>query len=81
MIVVGYRLWWIRRPAGAAVNPAATLLSCWLSLSRAGRFSTLVIALLLGLMLPVMGGSLLLFILIDALRWKRAVQRSASVQA
>ncbi|SKC18642.1 Uncharacterized iron-regulated membrane protein [Kosakonia radicincitans] len=81
MIVVGYRLWWIRRPAGAAVNPAATLLSCWLSLSRAGRVSTLVIALLLGLMLPVMGGSLLLFILIDALRWKCAVQRSASAQA
>lgn len=80
MIVVGYRLWWIRRPAGAALNPAATLLSCWLSLSRAGRFGTLVIALLLGLMLPVMGGSLLLFILIDALRWKRAVQRSASAQ-
>lgn len=81
MIVVGYRLWWIRRPAGAAVNPAATLLSCWLSLSRAGRFGTLVIALLLGFMLPVMGGSLLLFILIDALRWKRAAQRSASAQA
>jgi len=81
MIVVGYRLWWIRRPAGAAVNPAATLLSCWLSLSRAGRFGTLVIALLLGFMLPVMGGSLLLFILIDALRWKRAAQRSARAQA
>jgi uncharacterized iron-regulated membrane protein len=81
MIVVGYRLWWIRRPAGAAVNPAAPLLSCWLSLSRAGRFGTLVIALLLGFMLPVMGGSLLLFILIDALRWKRAAQRSASAQA
>ena len=81
MIVVGYRLWWIRRLAGAAVNPAAPLLSCWLSLSRAGRFGTLVIALLLGFMLPVMGGSLLLFILIDALRWKRAAQRSASAQA
>lgn len=81
LIVIGYRLWWVRRPAGATVNPAATLLHCWLNLRLAGRLFTLVVAVLLGLALPVMGASLLLFILIDALRWKRAVRRSATVDA
>ncbi|MGY5955822.1 PepSY-associated TM helix domain-containing protein [Kosakonia sp. BK9b] len=70
MIIVGYRLWWIRRPASAAVNPAATLLHCWLSLSTPGRALTFAVALLLGLAMPVMGTSLLLFILIDTARWK-----------
>ncbi|MGG7447760.1 PepSY-associated TM helix domain-containing protein [Kosakonia oryzendophytica] len=71
MIVLGYRLWWIRRPARAAANPAGTLLFCWLSLSMAGRAVTAVLALLLGLALPVMGVSLLVFILMDILRWRR----------
>lgn len=32
MIVVGYRLWWIRRPAHAAFNPANTLIQAWFNL-------------------------------------------------
>ncbi|WP_342323971.1 PepSY-associated TM helix domain-containing protein [Kosakonia sp. BYX6] len=72
MIIVGYRLWWIRRPASAG----DTLLHCWLRLGIAGRVLTAFFALLLGLAMPVMGGSLLLFVLIDALRWERHPQRS-----
>lgn len=77
MIVVGYRLWWIRRPASANVNPASTLLHNWLVLPLSGRVISAFLALLLGLALPVMGASLLLFILVDALRWKQHARRSA----
>ncbi|MDZ7322976.1 PepSY domain-containing protein [Kosakonia sacchari] len=76
MIVVGYRLWWIRRPASANANPASTLLHNWLALPLSGRVISALLALLLGLALPVMGASLLLFILIDALRWKQHARRS-----
>ena len=69
MIIVGYRLWWIRRPAASE-----TLLHAWLQLPVVGRCVVPIIALLLGLAMPVMGGSLLLFMLIDALRWQRKTQ-------
>lgn len=72
MIIIGYRLWWLRRPA---VSSPTTLMHCWLSLSIAGRVATFLLALLLGLALPVMGGSLLLFVAIDTLRWKRQTVR------
>jgi len=74
MIILGYRLWWLRRPA---VSSASTLLHCWFALSRPGRAGTFMAALLLGLALPVMGISLLLFIMVDALRWKRQAARLA----
>jgi len=77
MIVVGYRLWWLRRPASANANPASTLRHSWLALPLSGRVISAFLALLLGLALPVMGASLLLFILIDALRWKQHARRSA----
>ncbi|WP_313627404.1 PepSY-associated TM helix domain-containing protein [Kosakonia sp.] len=77
MIVVGYRLWWIRRPASANANPASTLLHNWLALPLSGRVISALLALLLGLALPVMGASLLLFILVDALRWKQHARRCA----
>lgn len=69
-IVMGYRLWWIKRPAQAAASPLQTLSQSWLALSLAGRLTTLVMAILLGLALPVMGVSLLLFVVIDWLRWR-----------
>ncbi|MDM9616750.1 PepSY-associated TM helix domain-containing protein [Kosakonia cowanii] len=69
MIIVGYRLWWIRRPAASE-----TLLHAWLQLPIVGRCVVPIIALLLGLAMPVMGGSLLLFMLVDALRWQRKTQ-------
>ena len=70
MIAVGYRLWWLRRPPAAAGNPLQTLTRSWLALSAWGRAGTLAIAALLGLALPVMGVSLLAFLLVDVLRWR-----------
>lgn len=69
MIIWGYRMWWIRRPqAGSTSKP---LLQAWSKLSAAQKALTLIIAIALGLSLPVMGVSLLVFLFIDALRWKR----------
>lgn len=76
LIVWGYRMWWMRRPAKSPADPVHTLCQSWLALSRWGRAITVAVSVLLGLALPVMGGSLLLFILFDWLRWRAAVQVS-----
>lgn len=74
-IVVGYRLWWIRRPAAGALTP---LWQSVAQLSIAGRVCMLIGALALGTAMPVMGASLLIFVLIDYLRWRKSSQRIAS---
>lgn len=73
MIVLGYRLWWLRRPAaGQGPHPADTLRYHWRKLSLSGRFLLMVCTVLFALSLPVMGISLLILLLIDALRWQQA---------
>lgn len=72
MIVVGYRMWWIKRPAGAAASPAQTVTQAWQALGTGGKCLTLLITLELGVALPVMGVSMLLFFVIDILRWRSA---------
>ena len=76
MIVLGYRMWWIRRPAVAQLNPAQTLSSAWLALPLYTRSASLIVVLALGYALPVMGFSLLAFVLLDIQRWRKA-QRAA----
>ncbi|MDK6955137.1 PepSY domain-containing protein, partial [Klebsiella pneumoniae] len=71
-IGVGYRLWWIRRPPQAAWDPAHSLLQAWLSLAWPARILVLGLAFALGLAMPLMGASLLLFIAVDYLRWRAA---------
>ena len=66
MIVLGYRMWWLRRPAAAAAH---TLTQAWRDLSWPGRIATAAVALALGWCLPVMGVSLAVFLVIDVLRW------------
>ncbi|WP_431138948.1 PepSY-associated TM helix domain-containing protein [Enterobacter mori] len=72
LIIWGYRMWWMRRPARSAANPVQTLCQSWLALSMRGRVVTIVVSALLGLALPVMGVSLALFIFVDWLRWRAA---------
>lgn len=60
-IAVGYRLWWMRRPPQAVWDPAHSLLRAWLSLAWPARGLVLGIALALGLAMPLMGISLVLF--------------------
>jgi len=72
MIVIGYRMWWLRRPAGGQISPMDTLLGCWQQLSIAARFLLLVITAIAAVSLPVMGISLLLLLAIDLWRWRRS---------
>ncbi|WP_028936017.1 PepSY-associated TM helix domain-containing protein [Pseudonocardia spinosispora] len=66
MVVWGYRMWWLRRPTRDD-SPGAT---------RAPSFSAVVLlaalAVAIGLFLPVFGGSVLLFLLLDAVRGRRS---------
>jgi uncharacterized iron-regulated membrane protein len=52
LIIWGYRMWWMRRPAQSAVSPVQTLCQSWLALSVWGRGVTVLISVLLGLALP-----------------------------
>lgn len=70
MILLGYRMWWLRRPAMSASHPAQTISEAWLALPLVWRSVMVIIALLLGMALPVMGVSLLLFIATDIARWR-----------
>ncbi|BDH45565.1 membrane protein [Salmonella enterica subsp. enterica serovar Choleraesuis] len=71
MIVLGYRQWWLRRPAVSAIHPLATISGCWLALDGMQRVLVVVVTLLLGFGLPLMGISLLLLIALDIWRWRQ----------
>ncbi|MBJ7221142.1 MULTISPECIES: PepSY-associated TM helix domain-containing protein [unclassified Brenneria] len=71
MIVWGYRMWWIRRPKHPGNNPVKTLTSALLLVRLFPRLVLITTSALLAVCLPVMGISLLLFILIDVIRWQR----------
>ncbi|WP_454674039.1 PepSY-associated TM helix domain-containing protein [Achromobacter pestifer] len=70
MIVLGYRMWWLRRPAAGATGQ--TLTQAWRELSWPGRVAAAAVAVALGWCLPVMGVSLLAFVAVDVLRSWRA---------
>lgn len=75
LVVWGYRMWWLRRPTrrGAAA-PGGT--------QRPGPGSVVVIglgAIALGVFLPVLGVSLLVFLLGDAVRQRLVVGKVAEV--
>lgn len=76
MIVLGYRMWWLRRPAVANASPARTLLAAWQAVPPVGKTVSAVVALALGYALPVMGISLLAFLVVDILRGKRHQTRA-----
>ncbi|MFC0267856.1 PepSY-associated TM helix domain-containing protein [Kushneria aurantia] len=67
MLVMGYVMWWRRRPT--RTSAALTPLTLWQALARAplaARLGVIVIAALIGWALPVLGGSLILLMAIDA---------------
>ncbi|WP_142849940.1 PepSY domain-containing protein [Telmatospirillum sp. J64-1] len=72
-ILYGYRIWWQRRPAPGA--PPQTLIQRWSRLSLPLKSLTVLVSLALGWALPLVGGSLALFLLIDLARWRMAVRQ------
>ncbi|SHM98744.1 Uncharacterized iron-regulated membrane protein [Pseudomonas asturiensis] len=76
MVVMGYVMWWRRRPAlSQARSQQATLFNLWRSLKPFARWALIVAAVLMGFALPVLGVSLLGFILLDALLGYRQALR------
>ncbi|ELQ6226508.1 PepSY-associated TM helix domain-containing protein [Cronobacter turicensis] len=80
-IALGYRLWWLRRPQGPLVSPAATLSQGWLNLPVIWRVITIAIAALLGLALPVMGVSLAILVVMDHWRWRQGRRKPLAQDA
>lgn len=73
MIAWGYRLWWLRRSVNTdGVNPVITLMKTWKSAPFTLQCPIFLIALGLAISLPVMGVSLVIFMLIDIVRWARS---------
>jgi uncharacterized iron-regulated membrane protein len=72
LIVWGYRMWWIRRPTYTSTrNPAQTLTTAFLQLAVPLRLLVLIISGVLMVSLPVMGVSLILFLVADIWRWSQ----------
>lgn len=68
MIIYGYRIWWQRRPPAGSMP--RTLIQSWLYLKTMQKFVVVLIAVLIGWALPMIGLSLIAFLLIDLVRWK-----------
>ncbi|ORJ24514.1 hypothetical protein BS640_15915 [Rouxiella badensis] len=75
----GYVLWWQRRPKMAGQrSPTATLIQTWRAVPVLPRWVLLALAIALAFSLPVMGVSLLVFLIVDLLRWLRQARESHS---
>ena len=68
LIVWGYRMWW-QRVKNTTVNKAQTMTALFIMLGLPAQLGLLAILTLLGFALPVLGGSLIIIAIIDALRW------------
>ncbi|MDQ7732403.1 PepSY-associated TM helix domain-containing protein [Halomonas sp. SpR1] len=78
LIVWGYLMAW-RRLQAASGQRFPTITEPWLLLPLTAKLSVLLVSIALGAALPVLGVSLALFVVIDALRWtikKRYTVRS-----
>lgn len=76
MVVWGYMMWWRRRPTSNMAQ--ARRPSIWMLTRRApwpSRLCIVAIMVALGVFLPVMGASLIVFLLLDAWLQRRAVAR------
>lgn len=78
LILLGYRLWWMRRPALPKANPAGTLSEAWLALPALWRGAVILAVLGVGYALPLMGLSLLVLLAVDIVRWRLYRYRSVS---
>lgn len=68
VIIYGYRIWWQKRPPAGSMPK--TLIQSWLYLSTVQKLVTLLLAAAIGWALPMIGLSLIVFLIIDLLRWK-----------
>lgn len=62
MVIIGYVMWWRRRPTLAS---QPTLVDAWRQSGSVARVAWLVVAISLGICLPVLGWSMLLLVVCD----------------
>lgn len=77
LLALGYRMWWKRRPSGGKRAPAPP--SVWKHLPQPVLFAVVVVIAVLCWAMPVFGGSLILFVLLDAAIGSMKRRRPASV--
>ncbi|MEJ5021905.1 PepSY-associated TM helix domain-containing protein [Ochrobactrum vermis] len=75
MIVYGYRIWWQRRPPAGSMP--RTLIASWYRLSVVQQIGVAVASVTIGWTLPLVGISLVAFLMIDFVRWQFAGQKPA----
>lgn len=83
MIVLGYRMWWLRRPTRSAAHQRSAQ-RVWTELRKAPPLVLISMALIaagLGWFAPVMGGSLAMFLVVDASLTLRQSPRRTSFSA
>lgn len=75
MVIMGYLMWWRRRPL---VARQPTLVTAWCELAGSARVTLVIITALLGSALPVLGASLIALLALDlALTLRASTARSA----
>ncbi|MFD6099467.1 PepSY-associated TM helix domain-containing protein [Nocardiopsis flavescens] len=79
LVVWGYRMWWLRRPAraGAWAVGRPAVRGAWWALPWWGRAAVVAAALALGWLLPLFAASLAAFVLVDLALAARARRRAA----
>lgn len=77
MIIWGYRMWWLKRPPAGATP--RTVLQAWVKLGFSSKIVLLMVALVLGYSLPLMGVTLVIFVLVDLLRSRLANLRRIQI--
>lgn len=76
MIIYGYRIWWQRRPPVGSTP--RTLMQSWLYLNTVQRVLIVVVAAAIGWALPMIGLSLIAFMLVDLARWSFSNMRAVN---
>ncbi|MGH7882795.1 MAG: PepSY domain-containing protein, partial [Candidatus Dormibacteraceae bacterium] len=66
VIGAGYRMWWLRRPKGSLMGKTPTRIA-WQRFPRSALVTGGLVIIGIGVMLPVLGVSLVLFIMFDYL--------------
>lgn len=74
MVVMGYLMWWRRRPS---LTAQPTMTDAWRQLGRTSQIGVLATATVLGVCLPVFGWSLLALVICDLLLSRGAAARIA----
>lgn len=69
MIVWGYTMWWRRRPTASATSKP--LIEAWAKLTPVWKLLTVAVTAFVAISLPVMGVSLVAFLVVDIIRWQR----------